>query len=97
MSLDEFFEDGELTELLHLATGDRLSTKVYWNFDNDPLLDARASGTMINFLCPTSTVSHLDQNDLAIRSNGDRFRIRSLEPTCGDGELTQVNVNREKV
>lgn len=87
----------EFAEATLLDTGGFVvEVQAYWNFDNDPLFGDRASGTSINLLLPSENVpAELSQDDVAIRANHDRYRIRSLEPTCGDGLLTVLNVTRE--
>ena len=90
-----FEEEGETTELVFLNTGDRLHISAFWNFGDDPLFEGRAAATSVNFTAPSHQLIGINQNDLAIRANGDRYVIRSLEPTSGDGQITTVNVSRE--
>jgi len=93
---ESFFDlDEAETTILVRGSGSQTEYKALWNFDNDPLFSDRAAGTQINFLIPSENITGIAQNDIAIRANGDRYKIRSYEPTCGDGLLTVVNVIRE--
>jgi hypothetical protein len=90
--------DEEWAELTTLTLNDssQVEVQAMWNLGDDPLFGDRASATQINFLLPSQNIPiQLAQDDIAARENGDRYRVRSIEPTCGDGLLTVVNVTRE--
>lgn len=93
---DSFFDldEAEITTLIR-ASAPQVEIRAMWNFDNDPLFSDRAAGTQINFIIPSEDFTGVAQNDISVRANGDRYKIRSFEPTCGDGLLTVVNVTRE--
>lgn len=96
LDAESFFDlDEAETTILVRGSGSQAEYQAMWNFDNDPLFSDRAAGTQINFLIPSENITGIAQNDIAIRANGDRYKIRSYEPTCGDGLLTVVNVIRE--